>query len=66
LAPLYRREASPPPDACANIDTTAAPLRRLSFWLAVIGLLHCCRCPIMDVSVVDPWARVRARCCTAQ
>lgn len=36
-------------------NTTAAPLRRLSFWLAIIALLLL---PLSDlaISVVDPWA----------
>jgi phosphonate transport system permease protein len=37
-----------------EFDTTAAPLRRLSFWLAVIALLLLPLSDI-DVSVVDPW-----------
>lgn len=36
-------------------DTTAAPLRRLSFWLAIIALLLL---PLSDlaITVLDPWA----------
>lgn len=37
-----------------QVDTTAAPLRRLSFWLAVIALALL---PLSDlaITVVDPW-----------
>lgn len=39
----------------SSFDTTAAPLRRLSFWLAIIALLLL---PLsdLDITVVDPWS----------
>lgn len=45
---------NPPPMTMPLADTTAAPLRRLSFWLAIIALVLL---PFSDIAitVVDPW-----------